>query len=76
MPLSSPLELNTWAQLDAKLVELLDELCDAEHDSFLCCHVDNPALNIRCEYSDVESVPMRPRPPRKALKAYRVAVDP
>ncbi|KAK4131370.1 hypothetical protein BT67DRAFT_388322 [Trichocladium antarcticum] len=76
MTLSSPPEPNAWAQLDAKLVDLLDELCHVEYDSFLCAHVDNEALNIRCEYSDAESVPMRPRPPRKALKACRVAVDP
>ncbi|KAK4236349.1 hypothetical protein C8A03DRAFT_17003, partial [Achaetomium macrosporum] len=71
--LSSPPEPNAWAQLDAKLVDLLDELCHAENESFLCAHVDNQALNIRCEHSDAESVPMRPRPPRKAC---RVAVDP
>ncbi|KAL2179615.1 uncharacterized protein P884DRAFT_328121 [Thermothelomyces heterothallicus CBS 202.75] len=72
MTLSSPPEPNAWAQLDAKLVDLIDELCNTEYDSFLCAHVDQ-AFNIRCEYSDADSVPMCPRPPRKAC---RVAVDP
>lgn len=77
MTLSSPPELNAWAQLDAELLDLIDELCHVDYDSFLCAHVENQALNIRCEHSDADSVPMRPRPPRnKALKTCRVAVDP
>jgi hypothetical protein len=50
-----------------QVVDLLDELCHAQYDSFLCAHVDNQAPNIRCEYSNAESVPMRLQPPRKAL---------
>jgi hypothetical protein len=56
MALSSPSfpepQPNPWARLDAQLVDLLDELCHNEYDSFLCADIDNnQVLNTRCEYT-------------------------
>ncbi|KAH6630772.1 hypothetical protein B0J18DRAFT_111708 [Chaetomium sp. MPI-SDFR-AT-0129] len=75
MSLSTPPEPNAWAQLDTKLVGILDKLCRAEYDSFLYTDFDNEVLNIRCEYSEADSIPIYPRPSSEALKGCRVTVN-
>lgn len=86
MALSSPpraeSQSNPWARLDAQLVALLGDLYYHGYDSFLCSDIDNnKVLNTcceyRCEYGNVDSVPVRPQPPpREALMACRAAIKP
>ena len=48
---------HSWAQLDAQLVALLDQLCNhTSHHSIPCADVDNMP-NTRCEYRAAESAP-------------------